>query len=311
MCTRSRTSTPDMSVQTAEAERQRAGELAFQREQLDLQRRIAEEQAAAEARRQQELLDFQRTAAEQQRLRDEALAADTRASNQRIEDAARAEREATAQAARERAARQAEYVQGRTRMIDETRAGIDAAFSGFDDSYFEDFKNSFLDFYRPKVAKEMADATRDLTLDYAATGNLNSSAAARSFGDLAKARSDAEADIASRADDAAVSLRGDVERQRSDALSSIFASGAVGDANLPDGVTDVGSALGRVGASLGDARARASAAAANVRAPSVGSLGDALSGLRDATGRVRRPSSAFARSGAFMPSSSGSFKKVA
>lgn len=311
-----------LAEETAAAEQRRHEEmLAAQQRAADEERarqetyasqiRQRDEALAAELRAQQDTLAND-TRARQEALsaetlrRQEAMALEQRTAQERMEAAATAERDARVRAAQEKADRDQTYVAGRNQLVDRARAEVDGAFSGFDDAYFQEFKNQFLNFYKPQISKQFSDSSRDLTLGYAAGGNLNSSAAARSFGELSRARADAEADVAGKAEDSARDLRGNIEGQRADALSSIFASGAIGDPNLPDGVTDVNSQLGRIGNQLSSLTSSVRARAAGVKTPSIGSLGDALSGFRSATDRVRRPVNAYARGGYYSPTTSRS-----
>ena len=330
-------SSPLMTVQSDEAARQFGANKDDANAALELNRRLADEAAALEARRIADLLAANNKTADDiarqtndanattKRLSDEAAAkqlADSInfASFQQQSQARTlkflqeqqlqaqqyrfSEQSAAAAQAAARAAEARKFNEGRQQRIASAKGQIDDAFAGFDDSFYQDFKTKFLDYYAPRIDKSFSDAGKDLTLKFADTGNLNSSAAARSFGELTQARADAEAGVATQADDGARSLKNDVLKQRNEAISAVFSSANTAQ-QLPDGL-DAESGLRNLDTQLGEVSKGITDRVAGFRAPTANALPDALSGFRDALSNVRRPSTTFARSGAYTPSSSNS-----
>lgn len=70
-------------------------------------------------------------------------------------------------------AQQAE--QQRQNNITAAQGGIDSAFSGFNDDYFNNYQKSYTNAYDPLVDQQYNDARKSVSLALARTGNLNSS----------------------------------------------------------------------------------------------------------------------------------------
>jgi hypothetical protein len=104
------------------------------------------------------------------------------------------------------------------------RARIDDTFATFDDAYFNDYSDAYTGHYFPQLEDKYEDARRKLALQLSGSGRLNSSAGAKSFGDLTEAYSQNRTQIADQALAAANALRGDVESARSDLYSQNTAS---------------------------------------------------------------------------------------
>lgn len=304
MCVSSRGPSIDTSAQDQQ--------LAYQ---LAEQNRLAEERAAAERAQAEAQLQQQRDAAtaelaqreNESRRQQEALQAQIaaeRARQEQVDAAAAAERAAVEQAARDRADRQRTYATGRQSLIDAFNGDVNTAFSGFDDNYYNDYRANYTNAQLPKLQEDFAQQRRDLILAFADSGNLNSSAAARQFGKLEKAKTGAEADIANDAIDASTSLRSTIDQQKRETLSSLFTSSDIGRTDLPDGVTDVNGALGTLSTQISGLRNSARTAAANISAPNVG-VGDYLSRYTSGVTAPRAPVSQFTRNGGYYPSSSG------
>jgi hypothetical protein len=309
---------------------------------LELQRRLADEQASIDARRIEDLLkdrvatatdiatqtnDANATSVQMQRdAAAKALAdamnfasfqqsAQMRTLNELREQqrqAQQAQFSSQMAAAAQAAARAAEvrrYNEGRQKFITEAKGTIDDTFRQFDDSFYQDFKDKFLAYYAPKLEKSFGDASRDMTLKFADNANLNSSAAARSFGELTEAKAEAQAGVAAKAEEGSRSLQADILRQRNDALASVFNAADTGQ-SLPDGL-DADSGLKNISTRINDVTRGIKDNVNNYRAPNPNSLPDALSGFRDALANVRRPATTFSRAGGYTPSSSNSAYTVA
>lgn len=276
-----KTSQPDTSAAEAEAKRQAELEQQRLQAQLDQQQKMWEQQRADDQARAAAQLKAQQDEAERQRQLAQAhndqqfQLQQTQLQSQ--EDArkaqeAKAEQERQAQAAQatQHAQQARDYATGRQGIIDQGKAGIDQAFSGFNDKTFGDFAQSFVDYYKPQAEKNYADATKDTTFGYADTHNLRSSAAANSFGDLVGQLHTNEGKIASGASDAAQQYRSQIDQQKSDALSMLYQSAGAANPNLPDGFTDtdVSSALGGLSSQIGGITSSAAARAQGTKAPS-------------------------------------------
>lgn len=125
---------------------------------------------------------------------------------------------AAQQAAQQQAAMRAEE-ERRQENIRQGQAGIDTAFSQFDPAYYDKFKTDYTGFYTPQIADQYAKARDKLTATLAGRGMLESTVGAAKFGDLAKTRSDSEADIGNQAVDASNSLKKQVEDTKSNLYS--------------------------------------------------------------------------------------------
>lgn len=102
--------------------------------------------------------------------------------------------------------RQARIAQGET--------AIDSAFSQFDNPFFDQYTQSFLDYYNPQADKQFGDAKQDLRYAYARRGTLNSTAASKKFGDLIGTYGDARDQIASNALASTNDLRSQINTTR-------------------------------------------------------------------------------------------------
>lgn len=95
------------------------------------------------------------------------------------------------------------------------RDKIDSAFSNFNDGYYGGYQQDYLDFYNPQLDKQFGDTNRSLTYALAGRGLLNSSVGAESIGDLFKKYTDEKSNVTGAAQDAANSLKGNVESTKS------------------------------------------------------------------------------------------------
>jgi hypothetical protein len=248
-------------IREADLEAQRAQEAAA-RQQVQW-----EQQRASDEQRYQQQLTAQQAEAERQRQAQDSY-------NQQMLAGQQSQLQAQQQAAAEELARQQakaeqarKYAEGRNTLIDKARGDINAAYSGFDDNYFHQFAQDFVNYYKPQLGREADQSQKQATYSYADSGNLRSTAAAKSFGDLNRQRAEKEGEIANSAIDNANSFRGDIDQQKSDALSLLFSSGAVGADSLPDG-SDAGSALAGIGSQLGALTTTQANKAKNIKAPS-------------------------------------------
>lgn len=244
-------SSPNTSKQDAEAARQRAIEEQRYNDRIASERAMWDQQRADSERRYQGQLDQQN--AESQRQYDLLMGEVERQRQAQMaaEAQAEAERQAVMRQSQERAARTTQYAAGRQALVDKSTADIEGAYSGFNDQYFNDFAKSFSDYYAPQIQRDYENKAKSEAYQRADRGTLRSTEAARSFGDLLREKTSNEATVARQGQDQANALRDSILGQKRDALSTLFAAGGVGAPDLPDGVTDVNSALGGLGAQLG------------------------------------------------------------
>lgn len=95
----------------------------------------------------------------------------------------------------------------RQQRIREGREKIDAAFSRYDDPYFEGVQRDYQNFYLPQVDDQYRRTREKLVLGQARTGNLNSGAGARKIGDLTESYQKQRASYANQALDLAHQYR--------------------------------------------------------------------------------------------------------
>lgn len=112
--------------------------------------------------------------------------------------------------------------QGRVRA---GTAKIDESFAGFDDGYYGQRRQSFMDFYNPQLEDQYTKAQKDLTFALAEAGLLNSSIAGEKRGDLLKAYDTQRASLVSRADSDVNALKGRVQGEKSALVSQLNATG--------------------------------------------------------------------------------------
>jgi hypothetical protein len=99
----------------------------------------------------------------------------------------------------------------RTVAIGQGRDNINKAFSGFNDDFYNGVANDYTNSLKPQLTTDYNSAYRQLSLQLATSGNLESSSAARKFGQLYQRQADTLADIQNRALDQASSVRASVD----------------------------------------------------------------------------------------------------
>jgi len=98
-------------------------------------------------------------------------------------------------------------------------AKITDQFKGFDDAFYDNRRQAYLDFAKPTVTDQYEDAFKQLTLALADSNLLNSSAGARRRADLMKKKGEYERQIGSKANEYANTARSQVESAKSDLRS--------------------------------------------------------------------------------------------
>ncbi len=96
--------------------------------------------------------------------------------------------------------------------------------SGFDDAFYNKYKQAVLDYYMPQVDKQYKDAKDELTYRLARSGNLRSSAANTDVADLQQQNDLNQAGVRNQADSAAGDLRSQVASERAKATSQLYAT---------------------------------------------------------------------------------------
>jgi hypothetical protein len=95
---------------------------------------------------------------------------------------------------------------------------------GFDDAFYNKYKQSVLDYYMPQVQDQYKKAQEQATYGLGRSGNLRSSAANTLVADLAKQNAINEAGVRNQADTAAGDLSSQVSSERSKATSQLYAT---------------------------------------------------------------------------------------
>lgn len=103
-------------------------------------------------------------------------------------------------------------------------ADVDTAFAGFDDDYYTDFKQSYLDWALPQLNKQHQGATRNLVLALSPRGMLNSGTQARLSGQLESDVEGKRQEILDRAEDITNKRRAAVEQARSSLYGNVRGS---------------------------------------------------------------------------------------
>ena len=106
-------------------------------------------------------------------------------------------------------------------------AKVNDAFGGFNDDYYAGIGKSYLDYYNPQLDRQYNRAREQLTYSLADSGNLDSSAAARKFGDLTADYGVQKQTIANQAESEKQAFKGNVEQNRSDLLGQLESGAGV------------------------------------------------------------------------------------
>lgn len=121
-----------------------------------------------------------------------------------------------------RARAEEEARQGRIR---EGNATIDAQFAGFDDNFFNNYRDTQLRFQQPQLDRQFGDAQDELTFALARAGTLNSSMAGDRQARLQTEYDTQRASLLAGAEGAAADLRGQINNEKSSLVSLLNATG--------------------------------------------------------------------------------------
>ena len=105
-----------------------------------------------------------------------------------------------------------------------TQTDTGATTGGFDDAFYNKYKQSVLDYYMPQVEDQYKKAQEQATYGLGRSGNLRSSAANTLVADLAKQNALNEAGVRSQADTASGDLRSQVASEENKAVSQLYAT---------------------------------------------------------------------------------------
>lgn len=120
------------------------------------------------------------------------------------------------------AARQQE--QQRSARISAGMGDIDTTFSKFNPGYYDDYSKKLMDFWRPDIDRQFADANDKLTFTFANSNPGGSSASSRAFGRLKEERDRKLQEAGDNATAEANKLRQSVEQQRGVVVSQLNAT---------------------------------------------------------------------------------------
>jgi hypothetical protein len=95
---------------------------------------------------------------------------------------------------------------------------------GFDDAFYNKYKQAVLDYYMPQVSKQYKDAGDELTYRLARSGNVLSSAGNTATADLAEQNALNQANVRNQADTASGDLRTQVASEENKAISQLYAT---------------------------------------------------------------------------------------
>ena len=110
------------------------------------------------------------------------------------------------------------------RIVAGTEA-INEQFSIFDDTFYSDRKDKYLDFYQPQLDDQFGKAKDDLTFSLARAGTLNSSMAGQKQADLLKSYGTESAGLLSQAEGEISSQKSRLQSEKSALTSQLNATG--------------------------------------------------------------------------------------
>jgi hypothetical protein len=110
-------------------------------------------------------------------------------------------------AQQQEAARQARIAEGQT--------GIDQAFTGFNDDFYNNYNQQYTGYYAPQLDDQYKDAVKRLTLQLAQSGNLTGSVGATQLADLQKNYDQQKLAITNQGNAATQALRANIDQRKS------------------------------------------------------------------------------------------------
>lgn len=95
---------------------------------------------------------------------------------------------------------------------------------GFDDNFYNNYKQQYLNYYLPDEQKQYAEAKRDLAYGLANSGTLNSSAAADAAGKLAYTDTMNQASIQNQANQSTGQLQSQIQGEKQSLINQLYAT---------------------------------------------------------------------------------------
>lgn len=120
--------------------------------------------------------------------------------------------------------------QARQGRISSGMDSIDQTFSKFDDNYFNDYFNKAMDMAKPNITKQFTDANEQTLFGLARDGNLQSSAAAKMYGNVSDRKNDALLNASNTANNDKNALRSEISGQRGQLVNQLQATADPGAA---------------------------------------------------------------------------------
>lgn len=259
-----------------QAGQQKAADDTVAKAQSDAAAKQSADQAAAQQALVQKQIDSQNSIAAQQEAERQA----DLVRQQQQQDAAAATAKATADKANQDAATKAAnattYSTGAQKSLADATNTINSTYSKYDDNYYNNFASQFMQYYEPQINDQFTKANNSTTYALNDAGNLNSSGAAYTFGQIAQQKANTEASVASQALASRDALKNQVTEQQKAALNS--ATTAVSTAAPPDFSTidNVNGSLGGLNSSLSNIT---NASAPSIATPTYSNLGDVFSSV--------------------------------
>jgi hypothetical protein len=115
--------------------------------------------------------------------------------------------------------------QARQARINTGMSSIDSTFSGFDDNFYKNRQQAYIDYAMPEVQRQAAAAHRALVYALARNGNLDSSGAIRKDQDLTTDTNKAALEVGNQALDQSNQTRSQIENIRSGIVAQLNATG--------------------------------------------------------------------------------------
>jgi hypothetical protein len=117
--------------------------------------------------------------------------------------------------------------EARQARISMGRGSIDKAFAQIsdpNDTFYKRYGQSIEDYYKPQIARQYADANKELTYRLADAGTLRSSGAAEATADLSQQNDMNIANMNSKIDSAKADLRNRVASEKNTAINQLYAT---------------------------------------------------------------------------------------
>ena len=102
--------------------------------------------------------------------------------------------------------------------------GTDPASAGFNDEWYDKYRNAMTNYYMPDVKRQYGDANKELTYRLASAGTLNSSIATANQADLARQNLENKAMIADKADTAVGDMKQVISDEKAKLVSAANAA---------------------------------------------------------------------------------------